>query len=124
MKCLENGPRPALVVDLGATHDRHQGPLGAGQHLREGLQLLLDQQARHLPALSGRHSLRRLLGELAAHHRRVRPVCRAEGVVHVDVALEDTILKRRRGAEPLRPRFYVMICSYLMRFQSNSTDFT
>ena len=64
-----------LVGDLGAAENGHKGVLGGLDHAGDGLDLASEQQA----GVGGQQR-----GD--AHHRRVGPVGRTEGVVHVDLA--------------------------------------
>lgn len=71
-----------LVADLGASEDGEEGARGRVERTREVVELLLQQKAAQA------------LRQIDANHARVRAVCRAEGVVHVDV----TVL-RQLGSE-------------------------
>mmetsp|Transcript_40259 Transcript_40259/g.56133 ORF Transcript_40259/g.56133 Transcript_40259/m.56133 type:complete len:209 (+) Transcript_40259:641-1267(+) len=62
-----------LVINLCTTHDGYQWASWGSQNLREGLQLLLNQQASDF------------LRQIATHHGRVGSVCCSEGIIDIDI---------------------------------------
>ena len=83
-----------LVRDLGAADDGRERPLHLRwvEHLLEGLELLLHEQAGDARHLAGH-----------AHHRGVGAVRRAEGIVDIDVAQLGERCLERRDRALLRP---------------------